>query len=56
MISLMSLTEKEDGKMKDRQVYNGKPTREWMSKENNSSPTVMNEALIITSLVDAHED
>ena len=47
---------KKDGKMKGRQVYNGKPTREWVSKENKSSPTVMNEALIITSLVDAHED
>ena len=55
MISLMLLTEKSDGKMKGRQVYNGKPTREWVSKENKSSPTVMNEALVITSLVDAHE-
>ena len=52
----MLLTGKKDGKMKGRQVYNGKPTREWVSKENKSSPTVMNKALIITSLVDAHED
>ena len=56
MISLMLLTEKKDGKMKGRQVYNGKPTREQVSKENKSSPTVMNESLIITSLVDAYED
>ena len=42
--------------MKGCQVYNGEPTREWVSKENKSSPTVMNEALGITSLVDAHED
>ena len=55
MISLMLLTEKSDGKMKGRQVYNGKPTREWVSKENKSSPTVINEALVITSMVDTHE-
>lgn len=54
IISLMLLTEKFDGKIKCRQVYNGKPTREWVSKENKYPPTVINEALVITSMIDAH--
>ena len=33
MISLMLLTEKDDGKMKGRHVYNGKSTQEWVIKE-----------------------
>ena len=55
MISLMLSTEKAEGKMKCFQVYNGKPTREWVIKENNSSPTVNNEALLINSMEDSHE-
>ena len=55
MISLMLSTEKADGKMKCFQVYNGKPTREWVSKENKSSPAVNNEALVITSMINANE-
>ena len=32
MISLMLLSEKLDGSMKGRQVYNGKPAQEWVSR------------------------
>ena len=38
--ALMFLTEKRDGTVKSRMVYNGKPTREWLSKEDSASPTV----------------
>ena len=55
MISMMLLTEKSDGKMKSCQVYNGKPTQEWVIKEQKSSPAVIIEALVITSMIYAHE-
>jgi hypothetical protein len=53
--ALMLLTEKKDGKIKGRVVYNGKPTRDWLSKEDASSPTATLESIMITSVVDAHE-
>ena len=53
--SLMFITEKRDGKIKARTVYNGKPTREWMSKEDTRSPTVSLEGLMLTMCVDAKE-
>ena len=55
MISLMLLTKKASGEIKGRQVYNGKPSRDWVSKEEKASPTVANEALTLTCMVDAHE-
>ena len=36
-------------------VYNGKPTREWLSREDTSSTTASTEAIFITSSIDAHE-
>jgi hypothetical protein len=39
MQSLLFLTEKRDGRIKGRLVYNGKPTREWLSKEEAAYPT-----------------
>ena len=36
-------------------VYNGKPTREWLSKEDSASPTVSLESLFLTSIIDAKE-
>jgi len=36
MGALMFLQEKKDGTMKGRMVYNGKPTREWLSREDSS--------------------
>ena len=51
----MFLTEKRDGTMKSRMVYNGKPTREWLSKEDSASPTVSLESLFLTSSIDAKE-
>jgi hypothetical protein len=38
-IALMFLTEKRDKSVKGGMVYNGKPTREWLSREDSASPT-----------------
>ena len=51
----MLLTRKRSGKVKGRLAYNGKPTRDWISKEDKSSPTVANDALMITCAIDAFE-
>ena len=52
----MFLTEKRDGTIKGRMVYNGKPTREYFSKEEATSPTVSLESILITGVIDAHEE
>jgi hypothetical protein len=53
--ALLFLSEKRDGSIKGRMVYNGKPTREWLSKEESASPTVSLESLFLTSVIDAKE-
>ena len=53
--ALMFLTEKRDGTIKGRMVYNGKPTREWLSREDSASPTVSLESIFLTSIIDAKE-
>ena len=55
MEALIFLTEKRDGSIKARQVYNGKPTREWLSREESSSPTASLESIILTSVIDCKE-
>ena len=54
--ALMFLTEKRDGTIKGRMVYNGKPTREWLSREDSASPTASLESILITAVIDAHEN
>jgi len=56
MDALMLLTEKKDGTIKGRMVYNGKVTREWVSKDDAASPTAYVESIMITGVVDAKED
>jgi len=51
----MLLTEKRDGTKKGRLVYNGKPTRNWLSREDASSPTASLESILLTSVIDAYE-
>ena len=51
----MFLTQKRDGTIKGRMVYNGKPTREWLSKDDAASPTAFLESIILTAMVDAKE-
>jgi Reverse transcriptase (RNA-dependent DNA polymerase) len=53
--ALMFVTEKRDGTIKGRMVYNGKPTRDWLSKEDSSSPTVSLESIFLTAALDAKE-
>ena len=37
-------------------VNNGKPTWDWISPEESTSPTVSLESIIITKVTDAHEE
>ena len=39
--AFMLLSEKCDGPIKERQVCNGKHTREWLSREDAASPTIL---------------
>lgn len=54
-IALAYLTQKRDGNIKGRTVYNGKPTREWLTKQDSASPTVSLKSLMLTEVIDAHE-
>ena len=53
--ALMFLNQKRDGSIKGRAVYNGKPTREWMSRDDTASPTASLESIFITAIIDAVE-
>ena len=53
--ALMFLTEKRDKSIKGRMVYNGKPTRQWLDKEDAASPTAMLESILLTATIDAYE-
>jgi hypothetical protein len=54
-MGLMFLTEKRDKSVKGRMVYNGKPTREWLSREDAASPTAALESIMITAVIEAKE-
>ena len=54
-LALMFVTEKRDGTIKARTVYNGKPTRVFYNKDEAKSPTVSLEGLMLTMCVDASE-
>jgi hypothetical protein len=54
--ALMFLGEKRCGTVKGRMVYNGKPTREWLSREESASPTAALESIVLTAVIDAHEE
>jgi hypothetical protein len=53
--ALLFLGEKWDGTIKERMVYNGKPTREWLSREDSASPTAALQSIMLTAVIDAHE-
>ena len=53
--SLIFLTEKQDGTIKARHCANGSVQREWMSRENVSSPTVNTESTLLTAVIEAEE-
>ena len=53
--SHMFVVKKRDGKMKARMVAGGNTQRDYLTKEDASSPTVSTEAVLITSIIDADE-
>ena len=53
---LMILSQKQSGKIKGRLAYNGKATRDWISKEDKASLNVLNESIMLTTAIDAHEE
>ena len=53
--SHMFVVKKRDGKTKARVVAGGNMQRDYLMKEDSSSPTVSTEAVILTSIIDAHE-
>ena len=55
MGALMLLTEKRDKSVKGRMVYNGKPTREWLTREDSASPMAALESIMLTAVIDTHE-
>ena len=55
MTALMFLTKKRDSTIKGRMVYNGKPTREWLSGEDSASPTAVLESIMLTAVIEAHK-
>ena len=55
MGALMFLTEKRDKSVKGQMVYNGKPTREWLTREDSASPMAALESIMLTAVIDTHE-
>jgi hypothetical protein len=55
-MALMFLIEKRDRSVKGRMVYNGKPRREWLSREDAASPTAALESIMITRVIKAKEE
>ena len=56
MSSLIFITEKRDGRIKGRTVADGSKQRNWISKEEASSPTVALESVILSAIIDAKEE
>ena len=54
--TLLFLTEKRDGSIKGRAVYNGKAMRDWLTKEEAYSPTAAIESVMVTATIDAFEN
>ena len=53
--SHMFLKEKRDGKIKGRTVAGGNKQRDYISKEDASSPTVSTESVLLSCIIDAEE-
>lgn len=52
---LIFQSEKKDGSIKGRLVYNRKSTREWMTQEDVAIPTAATESVLLTAAIDAME-
>ena len=55
MESLIFLVEKKTGKVKAQHCANGSTQRNWMGKEDSSSPTVSARSLFLTAAIDSKE-
>ena len=55
-MAMMLLTEKRCGKIKGRMVFDGRKTREWITKEDSASPTATLEGILLTVTIYAHEN
>jgi hypothetical protein len=55
MESLIFLVEKRDGRVKARACANGSPQREYIHKDDATSPTAATEAILLTAVIDAKE-
>ena len=55
-LAMMLLTEKRCGNVKGRMVFDGRKTREWITKEDSASPTATLEGILWTLTFDAHEN
>eukprot|EP00804_Cyclotella_cryptica_P010775 CCRYP_008726-RB/>CCRYP_008726-RB protein AED:0.29 eAED:0.29 QI:0/-1/0/1/-1/1/1/0/375 len=53
--SLIFLKEKETGEVKGRTCINGSPQREYIKKEDATSPTVATDSVFLTGAVDAYQ-
>ena len=49
---LMFVTQKKSGEHKGHLVHNGKSAREWVSRENKSSPICFAESIMLTCTID----
>ena len=56
MESLIFLTEKRDGRIKARACANGSSQREYINREDATSPTAATESILITATIDAKEN
>ena len=54
--AMMLLSEKKDKTVKNQMVYNGKPSCEWLTREDAASPTASLESIMITGVIDAKEE
>jgi hypothetical protein len=52
------VSHREEGQksIKGRMAYNGKPTREWLSREDAASPAAALESIMITGVIKAKEE
>ena len=51
----MLLSQKKNKVVKGRCLYNGKPTRAWLTREETTSPTASLKSIFLTATIDAKE-
>ena len=52
-VALSHLTQKSDGTIKGRTIYNGPKTHEWLDKEDMVSPTMAMDTLFLIATINA---